>query len=88
MWDINKSEKMVTSKLEFPVWKTKENIKVRQNSEIEYKYIIFKDKKFFKWETLPNNLNRIVQIKNLVRMVIHDIQGKNLIYNFFRLDCC
>jgi hypothetical protein len=66
---------MVTSKLDFPVWKTKENIKVKQNSEIEYKYVIFKDKKFFKWETLPTDSNRIVQIKNLVRMVIHDQQG-------------
>jgi hypothetical protein len=66
---------MVTSKLDFPMWKTKENIKVKQNSEIEYKYIIFKDKKFSKWETLPNDTNRTVQIKNLVRMVIHDIQG-------------
>jgi hypothetical protein len=65
---------MVTSKLEFPVWKTKESIKVRQNSEIEYKYIIFKCGKFYKWESLL--INRIVQIKNLVRMVIHDIQGK------------
>jgi hypothetical protein len=66
---------MVTSKLDFPVWKTKENIKVQQNSEIEYKYIITKDKKFHKWETLPSNSNRKVQIKNLVRMVIQDTQG-------------
>lgn len=65
---------MVTNQLDFPVWKTKENIKVKQNTEIQYKYVIFKQGKFEKWEWLPSNTNRIINVKNNVRLVIHDIQ--------------
>jgi trehalose-6-phosphate synthase len=66
---------MVTSQLDFPVWKTKENIKVKQNTEIEYKYIIFKKGKFDRWESLTQNSNRIINVRNNVRIVIHDIEG-------------
>jgi trehalose-6-phosphate synthase len=66
---------MVTNQLDFPVWKTKENIKVKQNTDIEYKYIILKKGKFEKWEALPNNLNRTINVRNNVRIVIHDVQG-------------
>lgn len=74
-WDPNKSEKLITSKTDFPIWKSKENIKVKQNSEINYKYVIFQDGKFSKWEQIPNDLNRTVHIKNYIRVVIYDDQS-------------
>ena len=76
-WDPNKAEKLITSKTDFPIWKSKENIKVKQNSEINYKYVIFQNGKFSKWEQIPNNLNRTVLIKNYIRVVIYDDQSKN-----------
>jgi len=66
---------MVTSQQDFPVWKTKENIKIRQNTEIHYKYLIYRKGKFDKWESLPYNTNRVINVKNNIRIVIHDIQG-------------
>ena len=75
---------MVTSKLEFPLWKTKENIKVKQNSEIQYKYIIFQDGKFSEWENI--NSNRIIYIKNLIRVIVNDKQGKLILLRcYYRL---
>ena len=39
-WHVDKSEKMVTNQQEYPLWKSKENIKVQQDTEIQYKYLI------------------------------------------------
>ena len=64
---------MITSSITFPTWKTKECIKVRQDSRIEYKYVIFKESKYFSWEKLPDN--RILDTKNFLRIIIHDQQG-------------
>jgi hypothetical protein len=64
---------MVTSKLDFPVWKTKENIKVKQNSEIQYKYIVFVNGKLSRWEEMTGN--RVIQIKNLLRVIVNDSEG-------------
>ena len=44
-WNVAQSEKMMYSKLAQPIWKTKENLKLIQNSTVEYKYVIFT--KFF-----------------------------------------
>ena len=74
-WDVAKSEKMVFSKLDQPVWKTKENIKIMQNSTVEYKYVIFKNGIFNRWENLPYNKNRSITIGNMIRVVIYDKQG-------------
>ncbi len=75
---------MVTSKLDFPLWKTKENIKVRQNSEIQYKYIIFQNGEFSQWENI--NSNRIIYIKNLIRVIVNDKQGYlNLLRCYYRI---
>ncbi len=49
-WNANLGEKLVTSKLDYPLWKTKENIKVPQDTEIQYKYVIFKSGVFDRWE--------------------------------------
>ena len=71
-WSIEKSEKMVTNNQEYPLWKSKENIIAPQNSEIQYKYLIFKDGKFFQWEQTENNANLKVKVGNYFRIVIHD----------------
>ena len=71
-WSIEKSEKMVTNNIEYPLWKTKENIIARQNSEIQYKYLIFKDGKFSQWEKTENNANLKVKVGNYFRLVIYD----------------
>lgn len=64
------------------MWKSKENIKVKQNSEINYKYLIFQNGKFKRWEEIPNNKNRIIHIKNYVRVVISDVQSNlNKLFN-------
>jgi hypothetical protein len=57
------------------MWKSKENIRAQQNSEINYKYLIYENGKFKRWEDIPNDKNRIVYIKNYVRVVISDIQS-------------
>jgi len=75
-WDPTKAEKLITSKADFPIWKSKENIKVKQNSEINYKYVIFENGKFKRWEEIPLNKNRTVNIKNYVRVVIYDTESK------------
>jgi trehalose-6-phosphate synthase len=73
-WDINKGERMITSKLDYPIWKTKENIKVSQDTLIQYKYVVFKNGIFDKWEILPNNSNRTLSTQHLLRVIVHDIQ--------------
>ena len=39
LWDVNKSEKMVTNHEDYPLWKSKENIICLQDTEIQYKYL-------------------------------------------------
>lgn len=69
---------MITSSLSFPTWKTKECIKVRQETRIEYKYILFREGKFHAWEKMT--VNRILDTKNFLRIIIHDHQGNVFIY--------
>jgi len=73
-WDPEKGEKLITSKSDFPIWKSKENIKLKQNSDVNYKYVIFEHGKFLRWEEIPVNKNRTANIKNYVRVVINDTQ--------------
>ena len=68
-WNVEKSEKMVTSNDEYPLWKSRENIIVEQDTEIQYKYLIFDNKKFKCWE---NNENRRVKIGKYYKVVIKD----------------
>jgi hypothetical protein len=58
-----------------PIWKTKENIKLFQNTFLEYKYIIFKNGKFNRWEDLPNNTNRSVNISDNHRITLWGREG-------------
>lgn len=64
---------MITSSISFPIWKTKECIKVRQDTRIEYKYVLFREGKFFAWEKISKN--RILDTKNFLRIIIHDHQN-------------
>ena len=69
LWNVEKSEKMITNNKEYPLWKSRENIIVPQDTEIEYKYLIFYNKKFKCWE---NNQNRKVKIGKYYKVVIKD----------------
>lgn len=73
-WDISKAEKLVTGKLTYPIWKSKENIKVYQNSIVEYKYIFFKNGVFSHWETQAENRKIPIQ-RNMIRLVVCDPGG-------------
>ena len=72
-WHVDKSEKMVTNQQEYPLWKSKENIKVQQDTEIQYKYLIFNRGKFKCWE---NSANRRVKIGKFCKIVIMDPGSK------------
>ena len=71
-WDIKKSEKLMFSKLDIPIWKSKENIKIPQNSTFEYKYVIYKNGNFDRWENIPSHINRKFTILNMIRVIILD----------------
>ena len=73
-WDYNKAEKLTFSNEDYPIWKTRDNIKIPQNSTVEYKYVIFKDNQFSRWEDLPYNVNRKFSIVNNIRLVVLDKQ--------------
>ena len=68
-WDVYKSEKMITNKKDYPTWKSRENIVAQQDTEIQYKYVIFYNKKFKCWE---NHENRRVKIGKFYKVVIKD----------------
>ena len=60
---------MITSEKDYPTWKSKENILAHQDTEIQYKYVIFYNKKFKCWE---NHENRRVKIGKFYKVVIKD----------------
>ena len=77
-WDIKKSEKLIFSKLDIPIWKSKENIKIPQNTFFEYKYVIYKNGNFDRWENIPSHINR-----NFTRIPLSlSIKKVKKIYNF------
>jgi hypothetical protein len=70
-WDINKSEKLFYDEKEY-IWKSRDDILLPQNTNIEYKYVIFKNKDSFLWEELPNNKNRVINVENRIKLIIMD----------------
>jgi hypothetical protein len=60
---------MITNKKDYPTWKSRENIVAQQDTEIQYKYVIFYNKKFKCWE---NHENRRVKIGKFYKVVIKD----------------
>ena len=74
LWNVYKSEKMVTNQQDYPLWKSKENILVQQDTEIQYKYLIFRGNKFIRWEN--NSDNRKVKIGKYCKVVIMDPGSK------------
>ena len=69
-WDYNKAIKL--SLLKIDTWFLFEYKEIPQNTTIEYKYVIFKNNQFEKWEELPNNVNRKVFIPNKIHIIIND----------------
>ena len=74
-WDLNKAEPLFLSNIN--VWKSRENIELPINNTVEYKYVIFKNNIFEKWEELPNNENRKVFIENKFKILVSDKQGNS-----------
>ena len=72
-WDFNQAEKLNISNIN--VWKSRDNIEMPINTTVEYKYVIFKNDKFERWEELPNNENRKVFIENKFKVTVIDKQG-------------
>ena len=72
-WDYNKSKKL--SLLKIDTWFLFESINIPQNTTIEYKYVIFKNDQFVKWEELPYNVNRKVFIPDKIHIIINDKQN-------------
>ena len=62
MWEINKAVKLSLIPKMVGVWKTKEKIKIPLYFHLEYKYVIFKNNNFLRWESILNNKNRTVEI--------------------------
>ena len=73
-WEISQSLQMIPTKKDPYIWKTRVFIKSPHNSEIQYKYVFFKDDSFFEWESLPNNGNRIVKVTNQKCIIVNDTQ--------------
>ena len=61
-WKIDKAIKLDLNPKLNGVWKTKEKIKIPLSFNLEYKYLIFKNNTFFKWEYISNNKNRTIKI--------------------------
>ena len=74
LWNVYKSEKMVTNQADYPLWKSKESIIVQQDTEIQYKYLIFRGGKFIRWEN--NNDNRKVKVGKYCKIVVMDPGSK------------
>ena len=69
-WNIINAKKLKFDSKE-NIW-VSDNISFPQNNSIEYKYTIFKNNKLIKWEELPNNNNRKINIENRTKLIIFD----------------
>jgi len=89
-WDVKKAEKLTSNK-GFS-YKTSKNIKVKQDVEIQYKYIIYTNGVFSHWEQGCKELectNRVINPKKFYMTLVNDKKGKlndNYSY-YFTLGC-
>jgi hypothetical protein len=76
MWDVKKAEKLNSSaNIDL---KISNNLKVIQNKEIEYRYIIYENSDFKHWEEgLREFENRKVNPKDYYMIIVNDKKGKN-----------
>ena len=61
-WKTDKAIKLSLNPKLIGVWKTKEKIKIPLSFNLEYKYLMFKNNNFSKWEYISNNKNRTLQM--------------------------
>ena len=83
-WDITKAIKLSLNPKKLGVWKTKEKIKVPIFQQFEYKYIIFKNNKFCRWEIITNNRNRSATITENKVFVL--IDNPNNFYPHIKME--
>ena len=76
LWNINKAVKLSLNPKLIGVWKTKEKIKIPLLFHLEYKYLIFKNNNFLRWENILNNKNRTVKINENNIFVLIDRPNK------------
>ena len=64
-WDPSHAIKLITTSQLYPIWKTESRIKLsKPPPTIEYKYLIFKGQSFIRWENLPSDVNRRLDVRN------------------------
>lgn len=73
-WDVNKAIKMTN--IYFPIWSTREYIKVPNNTEVEYKYLVYKYNEFHNWERLDTTKNRKIPSLQSYALVKKDHEGE------------
>ena len=71
-WNINEAKKLSLNPKQNGIWKTKVKIKVPISFALEYKYLIFKNNTFLRWEVIQNNRNRTVQLNEKNAFVLLD----------------
>ena len=74
-WDYNISKKLHLTKNN--TWVSDEKFRFPINTTIEYKYVIFKNDQFLKWEELPYNVNRKVFIPDKLNIFIIDKENES-----------
>lgn len=71
-WNINEAIKLSLNPKQIGIWKTRVKIKVPISFALEYKYLIFKNNTFLRWEVIQNNRNRTVQLHEKNAFVLLD----------------
>ena len=74
-WDCELAFKLINSEKDKDIWISKTNMKIPINFDLEYKYILFKDGIFEKWEKLPYNKNRSINIPDIGKYILYDAEG-------------
>ena len=71
-WEPKKAVKLSLNPKLDGVWKTKVKIKVPLLFNLEYKYLIFKNNNFLRWEVLSNNKNRTIKFAEKDVFILSD----------------
>ena len=73
-WDCELAFRLINSEEDKDIWISKTNIKIPINFDLEYKYILYKDGIFEKWEKLPHNKNRTIKIQDSGQYILYDAE--------------
>lgn len=71
-WNPREAINLYTTNDLYPLWVTKERIKIKVGLNIDYKYLIFDDKDNYNWEYLPAEENRHVLINLPYKISIYN----------------